>query len=440
MRILRADTVHVASLSPLLLLCGLCLHTVQALLNPDGVMPMPYPIDAIYNLVPFRMNVTFFADAMMTTFNHTENTTEMTLTSLFPSDTTTVPNNEEVTDVVFLSFCQAMDDLLGPSFYGLEKFQQFDWSSDWTFAYANNWLFYDSGLIFATFEYGPEAVYDHDQEEGRNIQMDLLQNTTALLSFLESSFSAPVDSLEIDTCALTGLSYQLLMTTTTMPIGEDTQLNAIQATLETSLSTELQAIFDNRTTAAVFRSWVSLPTRGEDLTEWIQSYSIDRVCFSTVPPPVQDYNGRLARKIRQWARTADIQAALDANPDTQGVTLSEFAYVAGSSEVLSTGAIVGIVIACVGVVLVVALLLIAAYTYYHRKQRGAGQAATIGIEADTMQQPNSSRRAAPKPDIAVAEEGSVQEPLAAVDTEVGSQSPQTFHSRIPPQRQNAVSM
>lgn len=62
----------------------------------------------------------------------------MAQTFLFPSNTTVVPNNEEVTDVVFLSFCQAMDNLLGPSFYDLEQFHQFVWSSDWTVAYADN--------------------------------------------------------------------------------------------------------------------------------------------------------------------------------------------------------------------------------------------------------------------------------------------------------------
>jgi hypothetical protein len=367
MRIFRAD-LHVASLSLPLLLCCLYLHTVQALLNPDEVIPMAYPVDAAYNLVPFRMNVTFgVADTMVSTFNPTKNTNGVTPASLFPSNTTSVPINEEVTDAIFLSFCQAMDDLLGPSFYGLDRFQQFVWSSDWTFKYADNWLFYDSGVIIATFEYSEAAVYDHDQEEGRQIQMDLLQNTTALSSFLESSFSAPVESLEIDTCVLTELSYQLLMTTTTVPIGADTQLNAIQATLETSLSTELQEEFDNRTTAVVLRSWFSLPTRGENLTEWIQVYGIERVCFSTVPPPVQDYDGQLIRRIRKWASRADIQAALDANPDTQGVTLSDIKDTGGSSEELSTGAIVGIAIACVGLFLVVVLLLVVAYKHYHRK-------------------------------------------------------------------------
>jgi hypothetical protein len=246
----------------------------------------------------------------------------------------------------------------------------------------------------------------------------LLQNPTALSSFLESSFSAPVDSLEIDTCVLTELSYQLLMTTMTVPMGADTQLNAIQATLETSLSTELQETFDKRTTVVVFRSWFSLPTRGENLTDWIQVYGIERVCFSTIPPPVQDYNGRLVSKIRKWARNADdIQTALDANPDTQGVTLLDIKDVGGSSEELSTGAIVGIAIACVGVFLVVALLLVVANKHYQRKQRSAGQAATVGIEADTMQL-DSFEPVAPKPDIAVAEEGSVQKPLEAAETDI----------------------
>jgi hypothetical protein len=258
--------------------------------------------------------------------------------------------------------------------------------------------------------------------------MDLLQNTTALSSFLESSFSAPVESLEIDTCVLLGLSYQMLMTTKTIVLDswhdrrvqEDILLNAIQATLEASLSTELRAIFDNQTTAVIFRSSFSLPSRGENLTKWIELYHIDRVCFSTVPPPVQDQNGRLINKIQQWARTHNIQAALDANPDTQDVDVSEFAYVSGApseSKGLSTGAIVVIVIACVGVVLVVALLI---YTYSYRKQcpssraaPGAGKAATIGIEADTMQ-PDSLKLAAPKTD-------NVLEPLEAVETE-GTQS------------------
>jgi hypothetical protein len=410
MRILRADA-HVASLSLLLLLCCLCLHSVQALLNPDGVIPMAYPADSVYLLVPFRMNVTF---------NPTRNTNGMTPTSLFPSNTTTVPINEEVTDAVFLSFSQAVDDFLGPSFYGLDHFLQFIWSSDWTFAYADNWLFYDSGLILATFEYSEAAVYDHDQEEGRQIQMGLLQNPSVLPSFLRSSFSAPVESLEIDTCVLTDLSYQLLMTTPTMPIGADTQLSAIQATFETSLSTELQETFDSRTTVVVLRSWFSDwiqvygITRGENLTDWIQVYGIERVCFSTVPPPVQDHDSRLTSKIRQWwAKKADIQAVLDANPDTQGVTLSEIKDVGGSSKDLSTGAIVGIVIACVVLVVVWEMVLRA----YMRKQRGAGQAATVGIESDTMQ-PDSFEPAAPKPDIAVAEEGSVQEHLEAVETDV----------------------
>jgi hypothetical protein len=404
MRILQAY-VHVASLSPLLLLWCLCLHSVQAFLIPDG--PGGYVVDAIYKLVPFRMKVTFSPDTMVTTFNPTKNTK-----SLFPSNTTTVPNDEEVTDAVFVSFSNAMEDHLGPSFYGLDKFEHFDWFGDWTFAYADNWLFYDSGSIAATFEYNETtpAVYDHNRREVRNIQMDLLQDTTTLSSFLESRFSAPVESLEIDTCVLTGLAYQLLTTTTTVPTRreEKTKLSAVQAALETSLSTDLQETFDSRTTVVVFDSWFSFPTRGENLTDWIQVYGIERVCFSNVPPPVQDHNGRLKRKIRKWARKANIQAALDANPDTQGVALSEIKYVGESSDNLSTGAIVGIVIACVVVVLVLALLLVGAYKHYHRKQRGAGQAATIGIEADTMQ-PDSLEPTAPKPDMVVAEEGSVQE-------------------------------
>jgi hypothetical protein len=384
--------VHVASLVPLLLFWCICPHSVQALLLiPDK--PMAYPVDAVYNLVPFRMKITFSPDTMVTTFNPTNDTK-----SLFPTNITTIPNHEEVTDAVFISFSNAMEDLLGPSFYGLDKFEGFAWSSDWTFAYADNWLFYDSGLILATFEYGEAAVYDHDQEEGRKIQMDLLQKTTALSSFLESSFSAPVESLEIDTCVLIELSYQLLLTTTTVPIGTKAQLSAVQATLETSLSTELQETFDNRTTVVVFRSWFSLPTRGENQTDWIQVYGIERVCFSTVPPPVQNYNSRLTSKIRKWARKANIQAALDADPDTQGVALSEIKYTGGSSEDLGTGATVGIVIACVVVASLLALLLVGAYKHYHRKQRGDGHAATIGIEADTAQT-DSLEPTAPKADI-----------------------------------------
>jgi hypothetical protein len=410
MRILQAY-VHVASLSPLLLLWCLCLHSVQAaLLIPDW--PGRGNVDeAIYNLVPFRMKITFSPDTTVTTFNPTKNAK-----ALFPSNTTTVSHHEEVTDAVFVSFSNAMEDLLGPSFYGLDKFEHFDWFSwDWTFAYADNWLLYDSGLIHATFEYNETspAVYDHDQGEVRNIQMDLLQNTATLSSFLESRFSAPVESLDIDTCVLTGLAYQLLMTTATVPRGEETQLSAIQATLETSLSTDLQETFDNRTTVVVFQSWFSSPIRGENLTDWIQAYGIERICFSTVPPPVQDHNGRLRSKIRKWANIPNIQAALDANPDTQGVALSEIKYVGGSSDDLSTGAIVGIVIACVVVVLELALRLVGAYKHYHRRQRAAGQAATIGIEADSMQ-PDSLEPTATKPDIVVAEEGGVQESLEEV--------------------------
>jgi hypothetical protein len=358
------------------------------------------------------MKVTFSPNTMVTTFNPTKNTK-----SLFPSNTRTVPHHEEVTDAAFISFSNAMEDLLGPSFYGLDKFERFRWSSDWTFAYADNWLFYDSGLIRATFGYSEADVYDydHDQEEGRKIQMDLLQKTSTLSSFLESSFSARVESLEIDTCVFIGLAYQLLMTTTTVPKGAETQLRrAIQATLETSLSTELQETFDNRTTVVEFSPWVILPTRGENLTDWIQVYGIEFVCFSTAPPPVQGHSGRLRSKIRKWARRANIQAALDANPDTQGVAVSEIKYAGGPSEDRSTGAIVGIVIACVVAVLILALLLVGAYKHYHRKQRGAGQAATIGIEADTMQ-PDSLEPTASKPDILVAEEGSAQESLKAVE-------------------------
>lgn len=47
-------------------------HVVQALLNPDGVILMPYPENAFYNLVPFRVNVTFSAGTKMTTFNPTK--------------------------------------------------------------------------------------------------------------------------------------------------------------------------------------------------------------------------------------------------------------------------------------------------------------------------------------------------------------------------------